>query len=38
VVVGTTLEDAGFDAGTVDADLDRLEQWARRWVPGCREA
>lgn len=34
VVVGTTLEDVGFDAGTVPADLDRLEAWAREWVPG----
>ncbi|HTI35345.1 MAG TPA: FAD-dependent oxidoreductase, partial [Miltoncostaea sp.] len=34
VVAGTTLEDVGFDAGTVAADLDRLEAWARRWVPG----
>ena len=40
VVVGTTLEDVGFDAGTVPADLDRLEAWARAWVPGlgAREA
>ena len=34
VVVGTTLEDVGFDAGTVPADLDRLEAWAREWIPG----
>ena len=34
VVVGTTLEDTGFDTETVDADLARLEAWARRWVPG----
>lgn len=34
VVAGTTLEDAGFDAGTVAADLDRLERWARRRIPG----
>ncbi len=34
VVAGTTLEDAGFDAGTVDAYLDRLEGWARAAVPG----
>jgi glycine oxidase len=34
VVVGTTLEDAGFDASTRPADLDRLEGWAREWVPG----
>lgn len=34
VVVGTTLEDVGFDTGTVPAELDRLEEWARRWVPG----
>jgi glycine oxidase len=34
VVVGTTLEDVGFDGRTVAADLDRLEAWARRWVPG----
>lgn len=34
VVAGTTLEDVGFDAGTVAADLDRLEEWARRWIPG----
>lgn len=39
VVVGTTLEDAGFDASTVPEDLDRLESWARRVVPdlGPRE-
>jgi len=34
VVVGTTLEDTGFDAGTVTADLARLERWARATVPG----
>ncbi len=34
IVVGTTLEDAGFDAVTVPGDLDRLEEWARRWIPG----
>lgn len=34
VVVGTTLEDVGFDAATVPEDLDRLEAWAREWVPG----
>jgi glycine oxidase len=34
VVAGTTLEDVGFDTRTVDADLDRLEAWARRWIPG----
>jgi len=34
VVAGTTLEDVGFDAGTVAEDLDRLEAWARRWIPG----
>ncbi len=34
VVTGTTLEDAGFDPSTVDADLDRLEAWARSRVPG----
>ncbi|MGD9571238.1 MAG: NAD(P)/FAD-dependent oxidoreductase [Thermoleophilia bacterium] len=34
VVAGTTLEDAGFDASTVDADLDRLEGWARERIPG----
>lgn len=34
VVVGTTLEDVGFDAATVPADLDRLEEWARAWIPG----
>lgn len=34
VVVGTTMEDAGFSAGTVAADLDRLERWARSRVPG----
>lgn len=37
VVAGTTLEDAGFDAGTVDADLDRLEEWTRANVPGLGE-
>lgn len=34
IVVGTTLEDAGFAARTVDGDLDRLERWARSRVPG----
>ncbi len=34
VVAGTTLEDAGFAADTVDDDLDRLERWARARVPG----
>jgi glycine oxidase len=34
VLVGTTLEDVGFDAATEPATLDRLEAWARRWVPG----
>ncbi len=34
VVAGTTLEDVGFDARTVPEDLDRLEAWARRWIPG----
>lgn len=34
VVVGTTLEDAGFAAETREEDLARLEAWARRWVPG----
>lgn len=34
VVAGTTLEDAGFAARTVDGDLDRLEEWARGVVPG----
>jgi len=33
VAVGTTLEDAGFDAVTVPADLQRLEAWARAQVP-----
>jgi glycine oxidase len=33
IVAGTTLEDVGFDARTVAADLDRLEAWARRWIP-----
>lgn len=39
IVVGTTLEDVGFDAATVPADLDRLEAWAREWIPelGPRE-
>jgi len=37
VLVGTTLEDAGFDASTDPADLDRLEAWACRWVPGLGE-
>jgi glycine oxidase len=37
VLVGTTLEDVGFDAGTEPADLDRLEAWARRLVPGLGE-
>ena len=34
VVVGTTLEDVGFDEATVPADLDRMEEWAREWIPG----
>jgi glycine oxidase len=34
VLVGTTLEDVGFDAATEPATLDRLEAWARRQVPG----
>ena len=34
VVAGTTLEDVGFDERTVPRDLDRLEAWARRWIPG----
>ncbi len=34
IVVGTTLEDAGFDACTVAGDLDRLEAWARDRIPG----
>lgn len=34
VVVGITMEDAGFDAVTVPEDLDRLEAWARAAVPG----
>ena len=34
IVVGTTLEDAGFAAETREEDLGRLEAWARRWVPG----
>jgi glycine oxidase len=39
VVAGTTLEDVGFDERTVAGDLDRLEAWARRWIPrlGRRE-
>jgi glycine oxidase len=39
VVVGTTLEDAGFAAETLPDDLARLEAWARRWIPdlGPRE-
>jgi glycine oxidase len=39
VVVGTTVEEAGFDASTVPAALDRLEAWARDAVPdlGPRE-
>jgi glycine oxidase len=34
VAVGVTWEDAGFDARTDQATLDRLEVWARRQVPG----
>ena len=34
IVVGITMEDAGFDAVTVPEDLDRLEAWARIAVPG----
>jgi glycine oxidase len=39
IVAGTTMEDVGFDARTVPRDLDRLEAWARRWIPalGRRE-
>ena len=33
VVVGTTLEDAGFRAETLPADLRRMEAWARRTLP-----
>ena len=34
VVVGTTLEDVGFDPRTVPDDLARLEAWARAAIPG----
>lgn len=34
VAVGVTWEDAGFDARTDGATLDRLEAWARAQVPG----
>lgn len=34
IVVGTTLEDVGFDAATDSATIDRLEEWGRRMVPG----
>jgi glycine/D-amino acid oxidase-like deaminating enzyme len=34
VAVGTTWENAGFDARTDAATLDRLEAWARDQVPG----
>jgi glycine oxidase len=34
VLVGTTLEDAGFDASTDAETLDSLEAWARAEVPG----
>jgi len=34
VVVGTTLEDVGFDSRTVPDDLARLEAWARAAIPG----
>jgi glycine oxidase len=37
VAVGTTWEDAGFDARTDAATLDRLEAWARAQVPGLGE-
>jgi glycine oxidase len=37
IVVGTTLEDAGFDARTIPEDLDRLERRARRRIPGLGE-
>jgi len=39
VVVGTTVEDAGFEAVTHEADLAPLEAWARREIPslGRRE-
>jgi glycine oxidase len=34
VVVGTTVEDAGFAATTHEDDLGALEAWARREIPG----
>lgn len=34
IVTGTTMEDRGFAARTTAADLDRLEDWARRRIPG----
>jgi glycine oxidase len=34
VLIGTTLEDAGFDAAPRDEDLDRLEAWARSEISG----
>lgn len=33
VVVGTTLEDAGFRVETLAADMARMEAWARRTLP-----
>ena len=38
VVVGTTLEDVGFDSGTVPEDLTRMERWARRMIPALGDA
>lgn len=38
VVVGTTLEDVGFDSGTVAGDLARMEGWARRTIAALGEA
>ena len=34
VVVGTTLEDAGFRAETLAPDMERMGAWARRTLPG----
>ncbi len=34
VVVGTTLENAGFEVRTLSQDMERMEAWARRTLPG----
>jgi glycine oxidase len=34
VIVGTTLEDVGFEVRTLAEDMERMEAWARRTLPG----